>query len=201
MLGISNRLMPVLLVACGSTALPLPATDGSVPGVDAAGGIADDGGICSAVGGSCLQVRCCDGYRCCTGTPVPPGEAKCYPGECPVSDRDQKSSFAAIDAESVLGRVAALPIATWRYLWEPADVRHMGPTAQDFKAAFGLGTSDRNIFSIDEGGVALAAIQALEKRLERLGDQNESLKLENAALRARIERLEATVSRAPAARR
>ena len=54
--------------------------------------------------------------------------------------------------------------------------------AQDFKAAFKVGTDDKHIAPIDEGGVALAAIQALNQRLEekeaeisRLSDQVKSL--------------------------
>ena len=31
--------------------------------------------------------------------------------------------------------------------------------AQDFRAAFGLGEDDKHISAIDEGGVALAAVQ------------------------------------------
>jgi hypothetical protein len=48
--------------------------------------------------------------------------------------------------------------------------------AQDFRAAFGLGADERHIGTIDESGVALAAIQALAK--------------ENAELRQRLEVLE-----------
>ncbi len=39
----------------------------------------------------------------------------------------------------------------------------MGPTAQDFYAAFDLGRDDTSISTVDEGGVALAAIQGLYK--------------------------------------
>ncbi len=37
----------------------------------------------------------------------------------------------------------------------------MGPTAQDFYAAFGLGIDDKHIVTVDGNGVALAAIQGL----------------------------------------
>ncbi len=39
-------------------------------------------------------------------------------------------------------------------------MRHLGPTAEDFYAAFGLG-SDAGIGTVDADGVALATIQAL----------------------------------------
>jgi len=38
--------------------------------------------------------------------------------------------------------------------------------AQDFFAAFKVGEDDRHITEIDEGGVALAAIQGLNQKLE-----------------------------------
>ena len=73
------------------------------------------------------------------------------------------------------------------------SIRHMGPMAQDFHDAFGLGVSDKLIDTIDPDGVALAAIQGLraivrdnEERLaEKDGEINE--------LRARLDRLEALV--------
>jgi hypothetical protein len=52
----------------------------------------------------------------------------------------------------------------------------MGPTAEDFASAFGLGADSTGISTVDQSGVALAAIQALAN--------------ENAELRARLDRLE-----------
>jgi len=39
----------------------------------------------------------------------------------------------------------------------------MGPMAQDFWAAIGLGDSDKSITTVDADGVALAAIQGLHQ--------------------------------------
>jgi hypothetical protein len=61
----------------------------------------------------------------------------------------------------------------------------MGPIAQDFYAAFGLGHSDRSYDAIDAHGVALAAIQALDKRLEEQAARIDRLERENRALRER----------------
>jgi hypothetical protein len=44
-------------------------------------------------------------------------------------------------------------------------VRHIGPMAQDFAAAFGFGDTDRKISFIDANGVATVAIQALYRRV------------------------------------
>ena len=84
-----------------------------------------------------------------------------------VSSREQKQDFVPVDAQAVLQRVAALPISEWRYRTEVSAARHMGPTAQDFRAAFGLGDSDKSIATVDADGVALAAIQGLNAKLEQ----------------------------------
>ena len=100
----------------------------------------------------------------------------------PSSDRDAKRDFAPVDAASVLEKVARLPIQSWAY-HEAPDTRHIGPAAQDFHAAFGLGGDDRRIATVDADGVALAAIQGLHGKLaEREREIRE--------LRQRLERLE-----------
>jgi len=98
------------------------------------------------------------------------------------SDRNLKEGFGGIDTGVILEQVARLPITTWRYKGEP--VRHIGPMAQDFAAAFQVGPDDRHIDLIDANGVALAAIQALTRRVE-------AQEAELAALRATLERVQA----------
>jgi hypothetical protein len=111
-----------------------------------------------------------------------------------ASDRALKENFAPVNAREVLEKVVALPLNTWNYRSQAPTVRHMGPTAQDFKAAFGLGESDTGISSVDADGVALAAIQGLNEKVEVRNAKSEAgireLKAENAALRARLEQLE-----------
>src|SRR5204862_8109035 len=80
-----------------------------------------------------------------------------------VSDRNVKANFAAIDSRSILDKVVRLPLHTWNYITEDEHVRHLGPTSQDFSAAFGLGANDRTIAVVDADGVALAAIQGLHQ--------------------------------------
>jgi hypothetical protein len=58
--------------------------------------------------------------------------------------------------------------------------------AQDFYAAFGLGTDNRSIGTVDEAGIALAGIKALEDRTGKLLAEMESLKADNAALREQL---------------
>jgi hypothetical protein len=106
-----------------------------------------------------------------------------------VSDVNRKRDFAPVDPQAILEKVAALPITTWSYTAEPG-VRHIGPTAQDFHAAFGVGTSPTAIAQIDPDGVALAAIQALARenaelaaKVSGFGHQVSGLQEENARLR------------------
>lgn len=68
------------------------------------------------------------------------------------------------DTQSILDKLAALPLAEWNYIGYPQ--RHVGPMAQDFHAAFPWSGNDTSINSADETGVALAAIQALKKQLD-----------------------------------
>lgn len=81
------------------------------------------------------------------------------------SDRDYKDNLTPVDGRDVLRRVASLPIATWTWKTQQTPGRHMGPTAQDFYAAFGLGDTDKGISTVDPDGVALAAIQGLYAEL------------------------------------
>jgi hypothetical protein len=78
-----------------------------------------------------------------------------------------------VEAEPVKGfelleKLAALPVSTWRYKTEPPETRHLGPMAQDFMAAFGLGDSDKHINFVDANGVTIVAVQALYRRLVAL---------------------------------
>lgn len=151
----------------------------------------DSGGLCSSEGESCADGElCCAQLNCCAGVPVPPGQEFCS-SMCPISDRDRKREFAPVDVNAVLERVASLPITTWSYKHEDRSIRHIGPMAQDFKAAFEVGASDRMIFQIDADGVSLAAVQALHQRVQTLDAENESLRDTVAALERRLDALEA----------
>jgi hypothetical protein len=121
-----------------------------------------------------------------------------------ISDRNRKENFLGLDGEDVLARLRSVPVTSWNYRTQDASVRHMGPMAQDFHAAFGLGESELMINSVDIDGVNMAAVQALTVRTDALRAENEALRAENAAqageiadLRVRMERLEALVAPRP----
>jgi hypothetical protein len=118
-----------------------------------------------------------------------------------VSDVNRKHLFAPISGEDILVRLRTLPIQSWSYRVEEANVRHLGPTAQDFHAAFGLGSDETTIGGVDATGVALAAAQALDARttdqrarIEALEAENAALRGETETLRARLDRIEALLS-------
>ena len=79
------------------------------------------------------------------------------------SDRAGKSNIEPVNPRIALQKVVELPISTWNYNAQDESIRHIGPMAQDFHAAFGMGESDRHITTIDADGVALAAIQGLHQ--------------------------------------
>ena len=97
-----------------------------------------------------------------------------------ASSRTLKTAFESVDPLAVLGKVVSLPLSTWTYK-DSVEGRHLGPVAEDFKALFGLGGDGESIATVDADGVALAAIQGLNQKLEA----------ENAALKASLDSLEA----------
>jgi hypothetical protein len=106
------------------------------------------------------------------------------------SDRNLKEHLEPVDVQAVLAKLTALPIATWNYIADDAGVRHMGPMAQDFAAAFALGADDRHIHVIDTGGVAMASVQALHELVQEQGRQIALLRAEIGALRDKSGALE-----------
>jgi hypothetical protein len=127
-----------------------------------------------------------------------------------VSDRARKEHFAVVDGEDLLARLRDVPVSTWNYIAQDDGIRHMGPMAQDFRAAFGLGEDSLSINTVDIDGVTLAGVQALDARTVELAQANaalaarvaevEALRAEVAALQAeraatdtRLARLEAAV--------
>lgn len=91
-----------------------------------------------------------------------------------ASDRNLKEEITKLNSGEILDKVAALDITKWKY--KGTDEYHIGPMAQDFYAAFNVGTDDKRISSIDPSGVALIAIQALNDKVEEQQKMIEDLK-------------------------
>jgi hypothetical protein len=146
-----------------------------------------------------VTIRASGGYRLFSDTNATTGVrlASGSGSWTSMCDRNAKENFAPVDVDTVVAKVVALPIATWNYKSQDPAIRHMGPTAQDFKAAFGLGESDTGITTIDADGVALGAIQGLNRKLEarsaELEARNRELEQKNAALERQVAELKALV--------
>jgi hypothetical protein len=100
-----------------------------------------------------------------------------------LSDRNSKANFAAVDTRAVMEKLAQIPISTWNYKTQDAAIRHIGPMAQDFAAAFGVGEDDEHITTIDADGVSLAAIQGLYQIVQEKDQRIAQLENEVAQLK------------------
>jgi hypothetical protein len=152
-----------------------------------------DAASCGA--SSCCGTQCCGITETCCLIELGASSIQCVaadagqptcPAGCPLcrSDRNLKRDIIAVDTQKVLDAVARMPVSTWSYKSDDPSVRHMGPMAQDFKAAFGLGDTDKAYNSVDAHGVTLAAIQALYERVQAQDERIERLERENRELRA-----------------
>ena len=125
-----------------------------------------------------------------TGVTVPHGEG----AWTTASDRALKANVVPVDGGDVLAQLMRVPVSTWNYTSQDPSIRHMGPMAQDFYAAFGLGVDERHISTVDADGVALAAIQALAAENAALKSQNVAQQRALDDLQKRLAALEAVVN-------
>ena len=109
------------------------------------------------------------------------------------SDRALKENFTTVDGQEVLRRLSTMPIMKWNVRGADPTIQHVGPTAQDFYAAFQLGDSDKHISTTDLDGMALLAIQALYQRalqkdreIRQLTEAVQDLRAANETLRTQM---------------
>ena len=134
-----------------------------------------------------------------TGAPTWTCSASNGSGWACSSDRNLKENLLPVDSTNVLQSVATLPLYFWNAKSADPAIRHVGPMAHDFHAAFGLGDSDKTIGMQDADGIALAAIQGLYQlvqerdariaALEQQVSELRSLRGELAALRTAVAKL------------
>ncbi|MBG8554800.1 tail fiber domain-containing protein [Hymenobacter guriensis] len=95
-----------------------------------------------------------------------------------MSDSTKKERRVLADGNLFLARINRMRLGSWNYIGQSADtMRHYGPMAQDFFAAFGhdgVGRSGNKISinQADFDGVNLIAIQALYRRVLLLEAEN-----------------------------
>ncbi|MEO7757349.1 MAG: tail fiber domain-containing protein, partial [Dokdonella sp.] len=92
-----------------------------------------------------------------------------------LSSRTAKENFVPIDGQSVLAKLESMPISSWNYRGADAHDRHLGPVAEDFHDAFGLGASDHFVAPNDLAGVALASVKALQQEIHQRDQRIEGL--------------------------
>lgn len=125
----------------------------------------------------------------CGGATLPPGSGSW----ASTSDRASKANFASVEGDDVLQKLDRIPIETWNYKGQHPSIRHMGPVAQDFRAAFGLGEDDKHISAVDADGVALAAVQALYRLMQEKDRVIQEQAAEIQELKAGVESLRSEV--------
>jgi trimeric autotransporter adhesin len=112
-----------------------------------------------------------------------------------LSDRDVKANIAPVDGQTILERLSTIDINSWNYTSQDESIRHIGPMAQDFYTAFGVGEDSLHITTIDADGVALAAIKELAKENSALKAQNIELKQETSELRRQLVEIRKAIER------
>jgi len=98
------------------------------------------------------------------------------------SSRSKKTDLSEIDPQMVVGRLAGLDISSWRYKTDAESIRHIGPMAEDFYQAFGLGHDPEQISVADMSGVLLAAVKGLAEKVEALEQEKAELAKRLASL-------------------
>ena len=106
----------------------------------------------------------------------------------PPSDINLKEEITPLDYNLILEKLESIDISEWQY--KTNESRHIGPMAQDFYKAFGLGATDKAIATIDADGIALAAIKALASRNDKLEEEVDTLKAMMKELSERLSQLE-----------
>jgi hypothetical protein len=110
---------------------------------------------------------------------TPDGEAEVSGSLSENANTGSVAEVKNVNSAELLAKVASLPIKSWRFADSPSSVRHLGPLADYFGPAFGVGRDVRHLAPADVAGVSLAAVQGLIAR--------------NTSLEARVQSAEARI--------
>lgn len=141
-----------------------------------------------------FNVRSVGGVRIYTNTGLTAGVTLSAGGSSwnSVSDSTLKRNARLVCGSEILSKLMQLPIKQWSYESQSANIEHVGPMAQDFYSAFGLGDDNLTISNLDPSGIALAAIQEVYRQVRELQKKNleiETLKNEMSKLKLQIDAL------------
>ncbi|MFO7725697.1 MAG: tail fiber domain-containing protein [Oceanipulchritudo sp.] len=105
------------------------------------------------------------------------------------SDRERKEGIEEVNAKAALEKLLVLPIYEWSYIGDPFEERHIGPMAQDFHTAFGLGKDEKSLSPADVSGLTVVAIQELNRKVEAQEAEIEALRKTVSELQTAVEAL------------
>jgi trimeric autotransporter adhesin len=111
-----------------------------------------------------------------------------------ASSKTIKENFVPAIGEDILIKMRSVPMNYWNIIEEEGKPLHLGPFAEDFYAAFKLGSTEKAIGHQDIDGVNFVAIQALDARTEKQLERINKLEAENAELKRRLDQLERLIS-------
>ncbi|WP_157807494.1 tail fiber domain-containing protein [Hymenobacter chitinivorans] len=117
-----------------------------------------------------------------------------------LSDSTKKERRVLADGNQFLARINRMRLGSWNYIGQSPDtMRHYGPMAQDFYAAFGhdgVGRSGNatTINQADFDGVNLIAIQALYRQVLALKAENDKLRQQTLKAQQNQQRTEASTA-------
>lgn len=108
-----------------------------------------------------------------------------------LSDKHTKKDIKPTDPEAALEAVAATPVSTWSYDAAKGGIddggaEHMGPMAQDVQRNMGdsVAPGGKVIDPISQAGMAMAAIQGLNLKVDKLAAAIKKPKARAAAMEA-----------------
>lgn len=105
-----------------------------------------------------------------------------------ASDRSEKQDVQPLETAEILKKAVELPLTEWSYK-SNRHIRHIGPMAQDFYAAFKLGNSEESLSARDLAGVSLAATQGLHTLVKEQAEELDELRKRNERLEQLVERM------------
>ncbi|HQU85003.1 MAG TPA: tail fiber domain-containing protein [Pyrinomonadaceae bacterium] len=197
-IGLQNKAAGNFSLALGKNAStcstwdcqPGTARQGAIVISDGCAGFSSD--AVTATANNQVNIRGCGGFRFFTNQGLTSG-VEMAPGGgswSSLSDRNMKENFVTVNTREILQKVVTMPVTTWNYKSQDKSIRHIGIMAQDFHAKFNVGESDTKIATIDPDGVAFAAIQGLNDKVE---ERTNELKKENDALKTQLKQQQATI--------
>ncbi|GAA6184275.1 tail fiber domain-containing protein [Aliiglaciecola sp. NS0011-25] len=101
------------------------------------------------------------------------------------SSRTYKTNILPIDVDSIIAKLANLPMATWSYL-NNTEVQHIGPMAEDFYAAFEFGADEKHIAPGDMAAIALITAKKLNEDTVSLSEKVQQKDAEISELKSQL---------------